>query len=1031
MLRKMFNALIVITMLLAMPSVAFAQDTGPTVPMDDVSEWLIPQGAVMEPEVAEELAAATGDVEVVVQLAEDPLAVAATKQSSSGRSMSAAGQSNYKASLGARQSSLMGRIASLGGVEIARTSIALNAVIVKIPAENIVAVSKLAGVKSVRPVGRYEKDLTATVPYIGATALHDLGVDGTGVVVGVLDSGVDYIHFNLGGSGDVAEYDANDPTIIEPGTFPTAKVIAGYDFTGEVWPNGDRAVDPDPLDKGTGAGHGTHVSDIIAGRNGVAPGAKLIVAKACSSVSTSCDGVGLLLGVDFMLDPNGDGSMSDKVDVLNLSLGSSYGQKEDDLSFALANAVKQGVVVVTSAGNSANKPYVAGSPSVTPEIISVAQTETPGAVAIPLVINAPAAIAGVYSNTATVEWAPIGAGFTGDVVFIGTACPGQPLLADPTGKVALVDRGTCAISLKTDVAGDAGAIGMLLGLVAPGDAVSFSYGGGENMIPTLVITRSTSNLIKNALLTDTVNVTVSSDAGIPLVGSMAATSSRGPSYSYQAIKPDIGAPGASVSAVYGTGTGEAAFGGTSGAAPMVSGSAALLLQARPKLTPVEVKGLLMNTAETEIYTNPALLPGELAPITRIGGGEVRVDRAVAAMTLAGDKKAATASLSFGYQPVLGKKTFSKTVVVHNYTNKLRKYTLSNEFRYADDEESGAVKLSMPKSITVPAKSTREFKVTLTVDASKLPNWTLNGGSQGGNGNLLNQHEFDGYIYIKDAMEEVHVAWHILPHKSANVVVAPTKLTLAGKPRMVKLINAHGAADGEADIFAWTGSSKKMPSSELPGPGDNFAVIDLRSVGVRPVIIGETDEGYEYGIQFAITTFGMRSHPAYPAEFDVYIDVDRDGVDDYVAYTAENGGFAATGQTLVYLVDLATGSGGAYFYLDASLDSSNAILTIPMTGFMDMDLDTQFNFSVYAFDNYFTGALTDSIEGMTHTLGVPKFDTDVASVVVAPNDYENVQVFAVPGGADASPSQMGILFMFRDAFFKGDFSLESYELPVKP
>src|SRR5690606_34715331 len=151
----------------------------------------------------------------------------------------------YKASLGVRQNGLMQKIAGLGGVEIARTSIALNAVIVKIPADSIVAVSKLPGVKSVRPVGRYEKDLTETVPYIGATALHDLGVDGTGIVVGVLDSGVDYHHINLGGSGDVAEYDANDPTIIEPGTFPTAKVIGGYDFTGEVWPNGDSAVDPD------------------------------------------------------------------------------------------------------------------------------------------------------------------------------------------------------------------------------------------------------------------------------------------------------------------------------------------------------------------------------------------------------------------------------------------------------------------------------------------------------------------------------------------------------------------------------------------------------------------------------------------------------------------------------------------------------------------------------------------------------------------------------------------------------------------
>jgi hypothetical protein len=1033
MLRKMLNGLIVLAMLLAFPQLAFAQDgTVPVVPTDDVSEWLIPEGTILdyETQVDTSLAAATGDVEVVVKLADDPVSVAATKKSASGRTMSGAGQSNYEASLGQRQSGLMQGIAALGGRELGRTSIALNAVIVSIPAENIVAVSKLAGVKSVRPVRNYEVDLSETVPYIGATALQNAGFDGTGIRVAVLDSGIDYIHYNLGGSGNVAEYDANDPTVIEPGTFPTWKVVGGYDFVGETWPNGDRTEDPDPLDKGTGAGHGTHVADIIGGKSldgkhvGVAPGASLYAVKVCSSVATSCNGVALLLAMDYALDPNGDGNIADAVDVVNMSLGSDYGQKEDDLSEASANAVKLGVVVVTSAGNGANKPYVLGSPSSTPEVISVAQTQTPGSIAIPLVINSPAAIAGVYANTATVEWAPIGAGFTGDVVYIGRACPGDTLLADPTGKVALVDRGSCSISLKVDVAGDAGAIGMLLGLVAPGDAVSFSYGGGDNMIPTLVIIKAYADLIK-ANLAAPVNVTVSPASAIPLVGSMASTSSRGPSISYQAIKPDIAAPGASVSAVLGTGNGEAAFGGTSGAAPMVSGAVALLLDARPDLLPVEVKALLVNTGETEIYTNPALLPGELAPITRIGGGEVRVDRAVAAMTIVGNKADYNPSLSFGYQPIIGKQTFTKTVLVYNYTGKTRKYSIDPQFRFADDM-TGAVKLSAPKSITVPGKSYKTFTFTLTVDAKKLPDWTLNGGVDGGNGALLNEHEFDGYIFVKDSLDNVHVPWHILPQKSANVVVVPTKLELNGKTKSVKLINALGATDGDVDIFAWTGSSTKIPSSELPGPGDNFAMIDLRSVGVRPVDFGDGD----YGIQFAVTTFGIRPHPAYPAEFDVYVDTNRDGTDDFVIYTSELGGFSATGQVLVYVVDLATGAGGAYFYADASLDSSNIILTAPLDA-LGMDLDTQFDFSVYAFDNYFTGALTDSIEAMTHTLSTPRFTTDVAEVTVAPNDYETVKVSPVVGGDTASPSQKGILFMFRNAYLKGNFSLESFELPVKP
>src|SRR4029077_13249514 len=107
---------------------------------------------------------------------------------------------------------------------------------------------------------------------------------------------------------------------------------------------------------------------------------------------------------------------------------------------------------------------------------------------------------------------------------------------------------------------------------------------------------------------------------VRLVMSVVSTSARGPSYSFNSIKPEIGAPGASVSAEAGTGTGQTAFGGTSGATPMVAGSAALLIDAHPGWTPLDVKAALMNTAETNILTDPVAQPGVLAPITRIGSG---------------------------------------------------------------------------------------------------------------------------------------------------------------------------------------------------------------------------------------------------------------------------------------------------------------------------------------------------------------------------------------------------------------------------
>jgi len=135
---------------------------------------------------------------------------------------------------------------------------------------------------------------------------------------------------------------------------------------------------------------------------------------------------------------------------------------------------------------------------------------------IPLVINGPPAIAGTDTNTATLAFAPANTAVTADVVFIGTGCPTDTYSANPAGKIALIDRGMCAVSLKIDRAVQAGAAGVLIGLVAPGDAFPFGYAGGSTFAPSLVITQATSNSIKNALASpSTVNVTISPANTIP------------------------------------------------------------------------------------------------------------------------------------------------------------------------------------------------------------------------------------------------------------------------------------------------------------------------------------------------------------------------------------------------------------------------------------------------------------------------------------------------------------------------------------
>ena len=274
---------------------------------------------------------------------------------------------------------------------VAQVQAVLNAVFVEVDASVLATLAQDPRVVRIAPVGNYELDLSETVPYIGATAVQAKGVDGKGIKVAVLDSGIDYLHAALGGSGSPAEFANNNPDIVERGTFPTAKVVAGYDFTGPTWPNTPEIPDPDPLDAGSGRGHGTHVAHIIAGKGGVAPGASLYAVKVCSSVSTSCSGVALIQGMDYSIDPNGDGKFGDRVDIINMSLGSSYGQPfDDDLAVAVDNATSVGVLTVAAAGNSSDKPYANGTPAAARSALSVAQTAVPSGFLPLMQIVAPA-----------------------------------------------------------------------------------------------------------------------------------------------------------------------------------------------------------------------------------------------------------------------------------------------------------------------------------------------------------------------------------------------------------------------------------------------------------------------------------------------------------------------------------------------------------------------------------------------------------------------------------------------------------------
>ncbi len=932
---------------------------------------------------------------------------------------------------------------------LGRTERATNVVALRIDASKLDALAKDPNVVSIKPVIDYQKALSDTVPYIGATAVQQRGFTGRGVRVAVLDSGIDYTHAAMGGLGTLAAYEAaygtatTDPrnTTLD-GLFPTAKVKGGYDFVGESWPGGDGIEDPDP-DPIDFDGHGTHVADIIGGKLGVAPGVSLYALKVCSSVDTACSGIALLQAMDWAIDPNGDGRTRDHVDVVNMSLGSDYGSVyDDDLSLAVDRASKIGVLTVAAAGNGGDKPWIAGTPASARTALSVAQTQVPSARAFPLVVNTPAAIAGTYTNTETVDWAPLGSGFGGDVVFVGRGCPAgsiddtnpaDPYLTSPAGKVALIDRGACAVSLKVDRAAKAGATAVLIGLVAPGDAVSFSYGGGDTFVPTMVIQQSLSNAIKGQLAGGAVvNVSVSDAVSIPLIGSMVGSSSRGPSTPRNTIKPEIGAPGASVSAVAGSGTGTQAFGGTSGATPMVAGAAALIIDAFPSRSVTHVKSLLMNTAETTIINNAANMPGYLAPITRIGGGEVRVDRALKSPAVAWDRKSHSGALSFGLIDVTDKTVvLRRTVDVSNYSNKTRTFKLSSTFRFADDKLNAAIKISVPSSVRVPRKGRATFTVKMTIDGRKLREWTLDSGPNALNARILDTLEYDGYLWLNDTStnsdnaDPLHLAWQVLPRlsgemhapRSAKVTSTIKDGALAGLPSARVRLRNEGVGTGYVDAYSLVGTSPNLPRSKR---GTNSPVIDLRAVGVQtfpvPANFCSADPSFVY--VFAINTWERTGTiGAFPGEFDIFLDTDLDGTDDYVVFNAPLNG-TLDARELTWSVNLHDPDliADAFFFADSGTNDANKVLTIcgEQIGMNASNFFEVMNMDIGAFDNYFTGALTDSIVGMKvaplgeRYLGL--FGTDGFVSGDIPPFSSAVMDVADFGPVDTNPSETGIMLV---------------------
>jgi serine protease len=401
-------------------------------------------------------------------------------------------------------------------------------------------------------------------------------VTGNGMVVGVLDTGIDYDHPDLA-----------DNIIDDRGSGVVRDFLFGDDDSSDDLPA--------PIQ-----GHGTSSASVIAsvdnsvGVIGVAPEAQIRPYRVC--FADFVNGCPLSAIIGGLVQATIDG-----VDVINMSFGGGAGFNLEASAIQAANAA--GIVLVASAGNDAmQKPNF---PAAYGTVLAVGATDInddpasftnvggwvdvtgPG-------VDVPAATClGCGREAFLEEVSPEARSFSAlamsgsavgtvddtEIVDVGRGCVatlGDVHETDPAGKVALIVRGDCSFAEKVEGAEDAGAVGTVVFNNAPGN-----FGGtlGEYVAtgPSVSVSQEDGQILQADI-----------NAGVTLVDlSVVATD-------YELVS------------------------GTSFSGPHAAGVAALVQSVDPGLSPIEVRKIILTTAEP------------LGPKATFGNGMVRADAAVEA-----------------------------------------------------------------------------------------------------------------------------------------------------------------------------------------------------------------------------------------------------------------------------------------------------------------------------------------------------------------------------------------------------------------
>ena len=623
---------------------------------------------------------------IIVELRGDPVVVAKARAQAAGQSFNA---DAYRQQVIAEQQQFLNRLTLLGVPYVISSVLApngpvtpniqfrytyvFNGIALKVPEQTLPLFITIDDVLEIFPDEPMVMHLDRAVDYTRAPLaygsparltqfdqLNTGGIEGEGVNIAVIDTGVDWTHEMFGGDPTPPQFGAA-PSIAALG--PNRKVIYYLNLTAGV--------------VGDDFGHGTHVAADAAGYRGFAPGPDLIPgtaddipihgvapqARIMAYKVLSAAGVGvnasIIAAIEDAVQPRTITNLPKPVaHIINLSLGSQNPATPDDPSSVAAdNAALAGVVVIASAGNSGPGEATIGAPASGRRVITVGANTDPGSTP-----NTVDLLGGGRTDMKAylLDGAPaIPSDVINNYVFCGLADTPDQVPDSVSGKIALIQRGSTAtaqgqgtglFSNKAAIVAAKGAIGAVI--YNNVDAELSAATVRRSTIPVFGVSKVNGEYLK-AMIGSTAMGAISAqpiriNRALRTSPDMADFSSRGPVLGFGQVKPDVTAPGISIlSATVPVGGAETttatmfdptryiSASGTSFSGPITAGCAALIKQKHPNWAPSMVRAALVNTATNLRLNDGSPVADGVNSINEQGGGLVDAYGAVNAKALMG------------------------------------------------------------------------------------------------------------------------------------------------------------------------------------------------------------------------------------------------------------------------------------------------------------------------------------------------------------------------------------------------------------